>query len=240
MFTRLLLIAGLTVSLHAAPIIYDYTVGSGGAMVVGDTNIGISCDDCVQSVNLPFNVTFYGVSYNSVNVSSNGNLQFTTAANTFGNTALPNSNLGATILPFWDDLFISSGDVNAGAGAGIFTAIHGSGSNRIFSIRFAESTCCASTASPEVNFQVLLFENSTMIQFVYGSMTGVKANGVSATIGVQENSTNATQFSLNSASVSNGTILTFDVNHDVPEPSTYSLIGIGGALLAAGRFLRRR
>lgn len=237
---RLLLIAGLTVTMHAAPIVYDYTVGSGGTMVSGDTNIGISCDDCTQSVNLPFNVTFYGVSYNTVNVSSNGNLQFNTSSTSFSNGSIPTATFGATMLPFWDDLFITRDANSAGTGAGIFTSIHGSGSNRIFAIRFAESVCCTSTATPELNYMVLLYENSSMFRFVYGSMTGSRANGASATIGVQENSTNGTLFSLNSASVSNGTVITFDVNHNVPEPSTYSLIGIGGALLAASRFLRRR
>jgi len=36
----------------------------------------LNCDDCVASnISIGFNFTFYGTSYNTVNVSSNGNLQ---------------------------------------------------------------------------------------------------------------------------------------------------------------------
>jgi hypothetical protein len=47
---------------------------SGRALTVGDTDIGNHCDDCTTAISLPFPFTFYGTTYTTANVSSNGNL----------------------------------------------------------------------------------------------------------------------------------------------------------------------
>src|SRR5207249_10437776 len=50
----------------------------GGSIVPGTTDIGNHCDDCVTTIALPFPYTLYDANYTSINLSSNGNAQFTT------------------------------------------------------------------------------------------------------------------------------------------------------------------
>ena len=55
----------------------QYGITSGTDTIVpGTTDTGNHCDDCNTVVSLPFSFTLYGQTYNSVNVSSNGRLDF--------------------------------------------------------------------------------------------------------------------------------------------------------------------
>src|SRR5205807_568575 len=50
----------------------------GGSIVPGTTDTGNHCDDCTTLVSLPFPFTLYDQVFTAVNLSSNGNAQFTT------------------------------------------------------------------------------------------------------------------------------------------------------------------
>ena len=102
----------------------------GGSIVPGTTDIGNHWDDLVTPVALPFPYTLYDQTFNSINLSSNGNAQFTTADATFINLCLPWTTHNYTIYPYWDDLTL----VNSGFG--IFTSISGNAPNRIFNIEW--------------------------------------------------------------------------------------------------------
>jgi subtilisin family serine protease len=70
------------------------------------TNTGISGDDQVVNVALPFTFNFYGIGYTSVNISSNGNIHFGSANGAYFNQTIPNVSAPlAMIAPFWDDLY---------------------------------------------------------------------------------------------------------------------------------------
>src|SRR5581483_5512401 len=69
----------------------------------GGVDVGNHCDDCVTAVALPFPVTFYGTSYSSVNVSSNGVIDFGNTDASFSNGCLT-GNGPRRIAAFWDDL----------------------------------------------------------------------------------------------------------------------------------------
>jgi len=75
----------------------------GGSIVPGDTDTGNHGDDTVTAVALPFSYTLYDQTFNSINVSSNGNAQFTTTDTAFTNVCLPWASHNYTILPYWDD-----------------------------------------------------------------------------------------------------------------------------------------
>lgn len=79
-------------------------------------------DDSFTEVTLPFGFSFYGQTYNSVNISSNGFLSFGDDAYRYWNGPLPEVDLPNNLIaPFWDDLNPSTGgqiyyhaDVNSG------------------------------------------------------------------------------------------------------------------------------
>lgn len=207
---------------------YVATTSTGASIFAGTVDIGNHCDDCTTNIILPFNFTFYGVSYGNANVSSNGNLQFVSNNNAFTNSSLPAASFSSTIFSYWDDLYT----VDGASGQGVFTSISGAGPNRIFNIEWRTQFCCSS-GTPVNDFEVRLYEGLTRIDVIYGDTAD---SGASATAGVQLDGSDFTQFSVNSAVLTPGLQVTFDV----PEPATYSLIGIGGILLAAGRrYLKR-
>src|SRR5439155_16209059 len=108
-----------------------YTISQITASIVpGTTDTGNHGDDMVVYIPLPFSYALYDQTFTSINLSSNGNAQFTTTDTTFTNQCLPWTTHNYTIYPYWDDLYL----VNSGFG--IFTSISGSAPNRIFNIEW--------------------------------------------------------------------------------------------------------
>ena len=71
----------------------------GGSIVPGTTDIGNHGDDEVTTIALPFPYTLYDQTFNSINLSSNGDAQFTTMDAAFTNQCLPWTTHDYTILP---------------------------------------------------------------------------------------------------------------------------------------------
>src|SRR2546430_5155355 len=83
----------------AIPPNYVVTTSSGVAIVPGTTDIGNHCDDCVTNgVSIPFAFTFYDQTFTSVNIGSNGNLQF--LSSTASTSGCPGSG-NFVIAPGW-------------------------------------------------------------------------------------------------------------------------------------------
>lgn len=185
---------------------YIVTTSAGNSIVPGTTLVpGSRGDDVTAPVTLPFAYNVYGTSFNSLIVSSNGNIQFSGTGNaTFTNVCpIPSTvNLGAPFfMPQWDDLRT---DVNAGDG--IFTSVSGSAPNRIFNIEWRGSLF---SIGGTINFEARLFEGQQRVDFIYGTNTN---NGSSASIGVQGAATPTTlftSFSCNTASLSSGLGVSF-------------------------------
>jgi subtilisin family serine protease len=71
------------------------------------------CDDCYESVTLSFPFSFYGNTFTSCYVSSNGYLTFGTASSQYSNYALPSTSMPANLIAgFFDDLYpTTAGDI---------------------------------------------------------------------------------------------------------------------------------
>ena len=162
-------------------------------VVWANTNTGFPVDDDHQLVPIGFNFTFGGVTYTQTRIISNGALHFGTdqaVHQTFNNTALPTGAGDRLILPYWDDLDPSIGGT-------VTYGTLGTAPNRRFAVTW--------NTVPRYNqpftshtFQVLLYESGNIL-YRYGNDN---ANGSSATIGIEEDNADFTQFSFNSVSVS--------------------------------------
>ncbi|MEO1997093.1 MAG: hypothetical protein ABGZ17_17630, partial [Planctomycetaceae bacterium] len=119
----------------------------------------------------------------------------------FTNAGLPNGGFNAALLPFWDDIDGTTGDV-------YWEERQVDGINTLI-VQWEDRPHFDNVGS--VTFQVQLFESGPdLARFAYEDVVfGDVAfdNGAGATIGYQENSTSAVQFSIDSAVLSNGDVL---------------------------------
>ena len=166
---------------------YNYTVSS-GTIVSGTTLLpGSQCGVCVVNVALPFPVTFYGQTYTSANLSTQGNLQFTTTQLGQNACPLPEPLLGSAMMPHWDEWLETSYHFSCqaamGSDCGIYTSVSGTAPNRIFNIEWRARY--KSTSQHTANFEIRLYENSTYFEYLYG---WISYFGGYATIGVQDGS----------------------------------------------------
>jgi PKD repeat protein len=178
---------------------YTITQSTGASIVPGTTDSGNHCDDCVTTIALPFNYTFYGTVCSSVTVSSDGNLQFGGSNTAWANTCLPVSGWAPAIFAHWDDLRTDA------SGSGIFTSTSGTAPNRVFNIEWRATYYSGGT---NLNFEVRLYESQPRFDLIYGTLNGT---GSSATVGVENNSSAYTQFECNTAGLSSGLQLAFDL-----------------------------
>src|SRR5215472_18271585 len=141
---------------------YTVTTSSGASIVPGTSDTGNHCDDCVTGIALPFPVSLYDQVFTTVNIGSNGTLQFGSSSAAYSNVCLPTGGFGYTIFPFWDDLYTA----DAGSGEGVFTSVSGSAPQRIFNIEWRTQYCC--NAGPPINdFEVRLYERQPRFDIIY-------------------------------------------------------------------------
>src|SRR5206468_7970040 len=135
----------------------DVIVRSTGATIdPGTTDIGNHTDDGVTAIGLPFPALLYGVQYNTANVSSNGNIQFTSSDNAYGNSCLPAASLADVIFAHWDDLRTDVSFACPGGGCGIFTSTTGVAPNRVFNVEWR--AVYYNPNAQQLNFEVRLYE----------------------------------------------------------------------------------
>ena len=191
---------------------YQTTTATAQTIVPGTVRVdGVGGDDVVTSgVPIPFPFTFNGTPFSAINVSSNGNAQFTSTNTAFTNTCpLPSAAMNNLLAVYWDDLRTDR------LNNGVFTSTTGVTPNRIFNIEYRATTFSSPEAA--VGFEIRLYETGGVIEYIYGDVTGnaTNANGSSATEGLQKGTgavpaTDVTQFACNTAaSIPNGLKITF-------------------------------
>ena len=169
----------------------------------GDTLVpGSQSDDATVPITLPFTAAFYGQNFTAANLGTNGNIQFGGASTSFANVCLPTTALSNALLPFWDDLDMTTA-VTTTFATGIYTSLTGTAPSRQFNIEwraclYDTGTCNRGSA----NFEIRFYEDSQTISTIYGASGD---NGAGATVGVQQGTgTRFTQFSCNTAVLPNG------------------------------------
>jgi len=169
-------------------------------------NTGIKGDDSSAEISIGFDFEFYGNTYNTVNVSSNGYLTFgNTDGLIWSNSMIPFSNIpNNMIAPFWDDL-------NLSGGGAIYYLIEGESPNRTLTIEWHNISHYRNVG--QAIFEATLCEGSNNILFQYQDVSFGDSKfdyGSSATIGIENlNGTIGKLYSYNSSHLANGLAILF-------------------------------
>jgi hypothetical protein len=161
-----------------------------GTITPGTDDAGNHTDDGVTPITMPFRVLLYGTSYSNALVDSNGVMAFSEANSTAYNSCLPRVVYTDAIFAHWDDLRTDAGAgcaIYPGGICGIFTTVTGAAPNRTLVVEWR--TVYYAYEAATANFEILLHENSSDFEVVYGTLVD---HGSSATAGVQRGT--GTQF----------------------------------------------
>ncbi|MEV4168152.1 S8 family serine peptidase [Nonomuraea sp. NPDC049709] len=182
---------------------FGHTCRSGTeAYVEGTTKVDLTGDDEHRAITLPFAFPFYGRTYTTGTVSTNGFLTFGRAWSFPSNVPLPAAgDPNAGIYPYWDDLALDEGE------GGLYTATLGTAPNRTFVLEWRGARFYA---GPErLSFEALLGEDGS-IGFRYRDIGSSHAAGEEATIGIESaDGTDALEYAANRAAIATGQSLTF-------------------------------
>ena len=160
---------------------YEWTSTSNSELVGGTTLVpGSQVDDAALPIQLPFTYVFYGHPYNSVNASTNGNLQFNSSSTAYNNACLPYAPFNDAILAHWDDINMSS---SISPQYGIYTSVVGLAPNRRFIVEWIGCLWVNGACNGHVDFEARLWEGQPRGDIEYGI---VSSSGGSATVGLQK------------------------------------------------------
>jgi hypothetical protein len=156
--------------------VYVPAVQSGSSFSISssDTSLNYQTSGGAVLYTLPFNFTFYGVTYSQVYISTSGFLQFAGPDSPYSAAANSPAAMANDVrmAPFWSPNLTTSGSTTSGLYVNATVADQ-------VTIRWAAFIQGSGTSDP-VNFSVTLFSNGTF-RFDYGVCT---AGVVSPTVGV--------------------------------------------------------
>lgn len=187
--------------------------------------------DGAKKVELPFYFNFYGDSFNEVKVHENGYLFFDSENYNFysqkpsKDVAMPVNEIGLdnVIAPLFSDI-----DLKSVRGGNILYNVVGSFPSRkaIFlydKIRILDS----SNNEPHIcTFEVVLYETSNIIEFIYGTNNGSSfCNGIASSIGIKKDSSDYISVISNNPVLKQGKSIVFIPNDYLANSYTWSGIG---------------
>ncbi|WP_246012592.1 carboxypeptidase regulatory-like domain-containing protein [Myceligenerans xiligouense] len=183
---------------------YSCTV-SAGEYLQGDTDTGLSGDDGSTTVSLPFDFTYYGESYDTAHVTTNGHVNFLASTTAYSNVSIPASSVpNAAIYPFWDDLYFVSGESGLYEGT---TTVDGTDA---YVLEFRDVALYADRDA-RLDFSVTLLASGDIV-LGYGELagSGATAAGSSATVGIEDEAgAVGLEYSYNAAVLSEGLSITY-------------------------------
>jgi subtilisin family serine protease len=162
-------------------------------------------DDSVVEVPLPFPFDFYGQTYQTAFVSTNGNLNFSFPDASYSNQSIPNVFPPNTaIYALWDDLF-----VDGGIGT-VRTEVVGSAPNRQFVIEWRDVAFLGTSLT--TRFEIVLSEDGKIVVQYHSAGPDPQQRGAFATTGIEnETGTIALQYSFNQPVLESGQAIRYEL-----------------------------
>ena len=190
---------------------YGYTcrIDSAGYLEADTPLTGLVGDERALAVDLPFPFFFYGSSYRSAFVSTNGHLNFLAATTAHSNTALPNPVApNAAVYPFWDDLNVLAGSSQ------VLTRTLGTAPNRSFLIEW-RNVFFFNTPALQIDVEAQLNEDGTIVTRYRNLGADPRERGNSASVGIENSlGTTGLQYARDTAVLSDDQTIRF-----VPPPT---------------------
>jgi hypothetical protein len=210
---------------------HDTPIGFVNIAATG-TQVLVNVDDSAAAAAIGFGFNFYGTSYNTAFISSNGLITFNAGDATFTNSDLTvSSPANPAIAALWDDWITNGG------------AVYYQTIGQQFIVQWTDLQPFDGTGGT-VTFEAILSANGNiLLNFLDTTAGGNHPSGGSATVGIRNigapGNGEVLQWSFNTqdASLRSGQAIEFSPAA-VPEPGSLMLLGSGVALVA--RRLRRR
>jgi subtilisin family serine protease len=186
-------------------------------VTAGTRLTGAGGDDTFSTLNIGFPVSYFGQTYTTAYVSSNG---FLTLGSSSGVTAPLNAAVptgaapNGVIAPFWDD-------VNPAAGGAVYAGVTGVAPNRTLHIEWFNVPHFSFTGSGAVTFELSLKENGDVrFQYLDTDFGNASWNaGASATAGLERaDGVVGRQVSFNQPTLTNGRAVSCTFGAPPPPP----------------------
>jgi PKD repeat protein len=181
---------------------YTCTAGPTTWTPADQTVLTLTGDDAYQQLTLPFGVRFYGTTYTTAWVDTNGVLTFVQpTSSAWNHGAIPSppaaNKANGAVYPFWDDLLVD-------ASSSVRTSLIGTAPNRKFIVEWRNVRLYADSTA-RVSFEVVLSENGDVTVAWQDIGTTALEQGGSATVGIENAAgTVALQYSLNQPNLRTG------------------------------------
>jgi hypothetical protein len=185
---------------------FAWTASSGAAIVPGTNDAGLHTSYGGTNLALPFPYRFYDRVFTSAWASVNGNLQFAGSNPNGPPWSWPDPRFSYLMAPHWDYLQTDQ------PGDGLFTAVTGTPSNRVFHIEWRAVRQW--NPADAVNVEIQLFENQPRVDFVYGTVGNA---GAEAIVALQRNASDYLVYSQNQELLSEGLRVSFVFNEGPPD-----------------------
>jgi subtilisin family serine protease len=183
---------------HCQSVAFEFIDGSDVLPLTGD--------DSATSVPLPFAFPLYGQQYSSVEITTNGYIQFAAplGGSVFSNTSIPDASApNAAVYPLWDDLIVDES-------SSVLTSVVGSAPDRQFVVEWRDVAFLLNS-SLRVRFEVVLHEDGRILMQYASVDPDPMQQGNAATVGLEnENGSDGFQYSFNTASLSSGLAVLYD------------------------------
>jgi glucose/arabinose dehydrogenase len=203
---------------------YTCTAGARAFVPAEGTVLPLTGDDNLTQITLPFGFKFYGTTYTSAYVDTNGRLSFANqGTSATGHGAIPSAALpNSSVYAYWSDLVVDGQ-------ASVRTAVSGTAPNRQFVVEWRNAYQYGFT-SRRINAEAVLYENGDVVTN-YSGIDNTAEAGASATVGIENAAgTVGIQYANNTSVLQNGIGVLFKApgsggGGEEPPPVTGTITG---------------